>query len=147
MILTSGARDAILSALIAGGGPFDAAILQIGVATGIVNNGLAEVNADLTLPPGGMATKQALTSWGTPYTMGDGRRVVDAPAKEFRPASSAEACVIVGWYLSTASLVLKAYAYTDAPIALPDQTRAMTVIVRLTVDPAGRWDASVIVDG
>lgn len=145
MQLTAATRDAILGNLIATGGAFDPAATFLGVALSITNNGLGTVLADVSLGPGGMANRQAVGVWGTPYTMNDGRRVVDAPAREFRPASSAEACVIGAWYVANGTL--KAFQQLPEPVALPDQNRAMTLVFRLTVDPTGRWDASVVLDG
>jgi hypothetical protein len=33
------------------------------------------------------------------------------------------------------------------PVPLPDENSALTAVVRLTVDPAGKWDATITFNG
>lgn len=142
-------RNAILDALIATDGALDPAATFIGIATAIVNNGVNTVMSDVTPAPEGLAEAVALATYGAPYTLDDGRRVVDAALKQFRPAAPDEACVVVGWYLADTETDgnLLAFDVLPEPIPLPDENKSMSVVVRITVDPAGRWDASVVIDG
>jgi hypothetical protein len=115
------------------------------VFVAITNTGLTTVLADITAPPTSVAVRQAITAWGAVHEMLNGCAVVDGPAMGFSPTSSADACVVIGWYLASAITAgtLLAFGYFPTPIALPDQFSEAGIIVRLTLDPAGQWDANV----
>lgn len=138
--------DGILAALIATGGPYDPAGLWVGVYQSIVDNGIETVMADVTAPTGAAATRQAVT-WGTPYQLTDGSAVVDSTAKIFRPTGS-ETGVAAGAYLADAltSGNLLQYFRENDPANI-DASHPYTVILRLVVDPAGRWSLSFGWDG
>lgn len=148
-MMTRGHRDAILAKLIAATGPLDPAALFMGVFTAVVDHGLDTVIADLTVPTGAPGTRQAVTPWGAPYNLLTGAYVVDGPALVFRPASSAEACTVVGWYLSNAAVAgnLLRFGLLTEPVVLTDELDALTLIFRAIVDPAGQWDGLVEIDG
>lgn len=142
-------RNAILTNIIATGRAYDPADTFVGVFVQITDNGLDTVLADLTLGTGDLLTRTAVTAWGTPYDLTDGRRVVDGPAIEFRPADETEGTVVRGWYFANASSAgdVLAWGLFPAPVTLVDENSAVTVIPRLTVDPDGRWDAAVVFNG
>lgn len=149
MQLTAPQLADLLDALIIADGPFDPAAVFIGLYTAITPHGLTTVMADLTRPTGNLATAVALTTFGAPYTMTDGRRVVDAALKQFRPTTSADGITALGWFLADAATAgnLLAYKGLPAPVPLPDENSSLGIVFRLTVDPNGRWDASVEYNG
>lgn len=145
--------DAILKAwltqAIATGGPFDPAALFLGMATAVTDKGGATALGDVTEATGAMATRVAISAWGTPQKMLDGRWCVDAAAKVFKPASSGEAQTLTHAFLVSASTAgtLKAFKALTSPKELVDETRALTYVWRLTIDPNGNFDANVYWNG
>lgn len=105
--------------------------------------------ADFTLPDAVDFPAVALTSWGVPHILGDGRVCIDSAAKTFRPPDDTNGFTAVGWYLADAAVggaVLK-WEPIAPGVGLADETKLLTIVVRFTLDPAGRWDASVLIDG
>jgi len=147
--ITKAARDAMFLNIKAAAGAWDPADTFIGIATAIASSGLDTLLADVTEPAGTVGDRVVLAAFGAPYTLINGDRVADTDAIEFRPASSADACVVVGYYLTDdlAAGILKGFEYFAAPIALPDENAAVTIVFRLTLSPAGTWSASVVIDG
>lgn len=133
--------DAILAALIATGGPFDPAGTWVGVFQSIDPHGIDTVLGDLTMPTGAAATRQAI-AWGAPHVLTDGSAVVDATARVFTPAGAEEGSV-AGIYLADALTAGNLLAYApEAPPVPIDATHPYSVVVRLVVDPTGRWSVS-----
>jgi hypothetical protein len=142
-------REAILAALIATGGPFDPAALYVSVATAATTHGPNTVLSDLTEPTLADVPRVALTPWGTSYRMTDGRVVVDAPLAEFRPGGSTSSLSLVAWLLADAATAgnLIAWAVIPGGVSLPSSSYAWNIVVRLTVDPQGRWSAEIAYNG
>lgn len=138
---TDATLKAWLQRAVAAGGPYDPASLFLGVYTAIVDNGAATDLADVTEGTGDLATRQAISAWGTPYKMVDGRWVVDAAAKTFRVADETEAQIVTGYFLASlvTAGVLKAWDNLATPANLEDEDRAVTIAVRLSIDPLGRF--------
>lgn len=134
-----------LDALVATGGPFDPAALWLGVASVIVNNGLNTVLADITPGIGTLATRKAIATWGPTYLTKNGLASADAPALTFTPTTSADADTIVGWYLADALTAgnLVGFGLLPLPVTLNGPENILTIAMRLTQDPLGRWDATV----
>lgn len=133
--------DAILAALIDTGGPFDEAATFVGVAQELVNNGIGTVIGDVTPPTGAAATRQAVT-WGTPYILNDGSAVVDSNAFNFAPAG-VETGTVVAVYLATlaTSGALRAFMVEQPPVTI-SLHHTYSAVLRLVVDPRGRWSVS-----
>lgn len=147
--MTQAQMAAILAALIAEDGPFDPAAVWVGVAVSVVNHGQQTVLADITQASTSVAVRQPITTWSTPYIEQDGRHVVQSTTKIFRPASDADATTVGIWYLASALTAgnLLGFGQMDAPKPLPDENYAVSVVVRLVVDPLGRWDATIVWNG
>lgn len=148
-MIVAALRDGILDGIIETGNILDPLAVFVGVFTEIQNNGLATVMANVTRPAGAMALGVAVTTWGSPHTLTDGRRVVDAPAKTFSPADATEGTVLTGWCLTTTAGggTLLQFGYFAGPVPMPDENTDVTVIARVSVDPDGRWDATVSING
>jgi hypothetical protein len=105
--------------------------------------------ADFTLPNAVAAPAVAVASWGAPHLLADGRVCIDSAAKTFRLPNAVNAFTAVGWYLADAAVggTILEWSPIAPGVALPDETKLLTIVVRLTLDPNGRWDASVLIDG
>lgn len=149
MVLTDAMLEAMLLHITDTGGPFDPAALFAGVFQSIDDQGVATVQGDVTEGAGDAATRVALTPWGAPHKMQDGRWGIDAPVAEFRVASAAEAQTLAGWFINTAGVAgtLKGFGYFPDPIPLVDENSYVAVVFRLTIDPEGRWSAEVVYNG
>jgi hypothetical protein len=131
----------MLAALIAAGGPFDDAALFVGVFQTIDPHGLETTLADLTMPTGAAATRQAI-AWGTPYQLTGGSAVVDAAATVFLPVA-AESGSVAGIYLADALVAGNLLAYAPESVPVPISAgHPYSCVVRLVVDPTGRWSVS-----
>lgn len=130
-------------------GPYDPAALYLGVMGGVADKGGLTAMADIIPATGAMATRKAVTPWGTPYKMNDGRWVVDGPLLTFTPLDASEAQSVVGFYLASALTagVLKAWALFPESISAGDETHRVSIIPRLTIDPLGRFSAEVVFNG
>lgn len=138
--------DAVLDAIIATGGPFDPAATWVGIAQAITPTGIDTVMADITPPTGAAATRQ-LVVWGTPSILDDGSAVVDATARVFRPAG-VETATVAAVFLAdalTAGALLAFLMENDFPNL--DVDHPYTVVIRLVVDPTGRWSVSFAWNG
>lgn len=149
MQLTDTQMVAVLTDLTATDASFDPAKVFVGVATTLDDHGAETVQADVTYATGAMATRQAITTWGDPYKLNDGRWAVDGPLLSFRPASSSEAQALSWWTLSTLATagVLRAYQPIAPPASLADEFAEWSLILRLTVDPNGKWSAEIAFNG
>jgi len=149
-MITNATRDAILAALIETGNIADPVDLFVGVFETLTNNGRFTVLSDLVMPAGaGLATRQPVATWSDPHVKPNGLAMVDSPALEFRPANAGEGTTVQGWYVANDLVAgaLVAFGLFPAPVPLPDQTAAVTVVYRLTVDPDGTWDSTVVYNG
>lgn len=148
-MITAFQRDLILNSLGLVGGAYEEGTLYLGLFTAINDAGLATLFSDLTLPPAGGLDPGFLDPFGEPYVMTDGRAVLDAPPVVFRPNDSTEAATVLGWWLANDPVTgdLQQFGYFDQPVALPDEFSALSVVFRVTVDPNGRWDATISYDG
>lgn len=149
MVLTKAQLSALMAAIIATDGPWDPAGVFLGVAVTVVDHGVDTTLADLTMPPTSVAVRQAITTWSAEYTQIDGTHVVEAPTKHFKPSTDADATVISVWYLADAITAgnLLGYGLMPAAISLANATRQASVVARLCLDPAGRWDQTVVWNG
>jgi hypothetical protein len=148
-MLTPFQRDAILSALTAVAAPWAAAGTFVGGYVSVDDKALNTVLADFVLPPGALATAVAVTAWGTAQVKADGRAVRDSQPFVIRPASVAEATSIAGIYVADAATGgnLKDWWAFPSPVPLTDETQAITVILRVVVNPTGgRWISAVLVN-
>jgi hypothetical protein len=138
-----------LADMIAASAVFDPAAVFVGVATNIMDKGALTSMTDVTEATGKMATREAVTTWGAPYMMNDGRAVVDSPNKVFAPLDATEQQVLTHFFLADAAAAgnLLYFEVLPEPAALADENDHLTVVIRLTVDPAGRWSASVSWNG
>lgn len=141
MQLVRDAIDAMLASLIASGGPFDPADLGLGVGSAISVTGLSATLGDIT-PVTGAAGAVVPIVWGEPYLLNDGSAVVDSAAVEFRPTGSEIGTVAVVYLVTLAgSGDLKSYML-ESPSVQISASHPYSVVVRLVVDPRGRWSVS-----
>jgi len=149
MQLTRTSIDLILANITAAAAVFTDADTFLGLFTEIADQGLDTTLADVTLPPGGLATAIDIGTWGTAYRLVNGQPVRDADPVEFRPASSAEATIVTGWYIADAAAAgnLLGFGYFADAISLPDEFAAVTVILRLTVPNVTAWDVTMSYNG
>lgn len=146
---TDATLAAWLAKAIATGGPYDPAATFLGVATAIVDKGALTQQSDITEPTGAMATRLAVTSWGTPHKLNDGRWVVDAAPMTFQPADETEHAILVGFFLNSAATAgtLKCFNFFPSAIELIDHTRTLSIVMRLAIDPKGNYSAEVVYNG
>lgn len=149
MQIVAGLRDDILTAITATDGPLDPAAVFLGVGTAVDNQGLQTLLADITQGTGALATRQAVTAWSAEYTLNDGRAVRDGPLMHFKPASSSEEQTLQVWYIADALTAgnLLAYGLIFPAVPLPDENAVWSIVLRVTLDPAGRWSAEVTYNG
>jgi hypothetical protein len=145
--LTLAQMDAMLDALIATAGPFDPAAVFTGIATAVNDQGVNTALSDLTTPDATDFPRKAVTAWSTKYTLADGRRAVDGPLHHFVGVGGDDQPVVSVYYLADALTAGNLLAWDRV---IPSKTLAsasdvLDMIVRLTIDPAGKWDATVIV--
>lgn len=133
--------DAILDSMTASGGAFDPADLGVGVGSAIAATGIGVLLSDIT-PVTGAAGAVTPIAWGDPYLLNDGSAVVDSAAVEFRPVG-AETGTVVVVYLTTlaGSGDLLGYMLEVPPVGI-SASHPYSVVVRLVVDPRGRWSVS-----
>lgn len=144
MRLTDSVLQAMLAEVIETGAALDPVATWVAVATAITDRGGATAMADVTPPPGAVATRIPITAWVGPYRMNDGRWAVDGPVARFTPASSAEGCTLTHWILADALVAggLIGWGMLLPPLVLVDATSKASVVVRVTLDPDGRWDVT-----
>ncbi|MGH3526755.1 MAG: hypothetical protein ACRDQ6_05520 [Pseudonocardiaceae bacterium] len=144
MQLTSLALKEAMTALTDSGGVFDPTKLWIGVATAIVPNGINTALTAITPAPGTLAPLQEILSWGPAYLSKGNLETVDSGIHTFSPTTVADAALIVGWYLMDAAsggnLIAFGFLAVSAPLAGPQNV--LSIVLRITVDPAGTWDVS-----
>lgn len=133
--------DEILAHLIDTGGPFDPASVFVGVAQELVNNGINTVIGDITPPDGDAGDRLPLT-WGTPYELNDGSAVVDSNVFNFAPGVG-ESGTVVAVYLADAATsgALRSYMVEQPPVTISEH-HTYSAVLRLVVDPRGRWSVS-----
>lgn len=146
MTQTDATLRAWLERAIAIGGPFDPAALFLGVATAVDDLGALTAMGDVTEATGAMATRQAIAGWTAPYKLNDGRWVADADPLYFSPANAGEAQALSHYFLASAAVAgtLKAFKPFAPPRNMVDQNSEVAIIVRVTIDPAGRFDTDVV---
>jgi hypothetical protein len=149
VVETQAVRKARLVEILATGGIYDPVTCFVGLYTAVTGHGENTVLADLTQATGAMATRQEVTTWTTPYLLADGSWVADSPTMEFRPADGTEAQTVQGLFIASliAAGVLKAYWPFPAPVELLDHDHAVSVIIRVRVDPRGQSDANIVFGG
>lgn len=147
--MTSLQAKAVLEALIAEDGAWDPAAVFVGIYTAVNNQGVNTVIGDITPPGGSTATRQAVTTWTAPTLLSNGSWAADSPPIEFRPATTGDATTLHGFYLATAVTAgaLMFFGAVSPPVSLPGPDVAWNVVVRLIVDPSGKWDVSVMWNG
>lgn len=141
--------DGILLDTKAAGKTLDPAATYVGLyVTGPTANPPATA-ADFTLPDATDVPAVAIGSWSAPYRLNDGRSVQDSPAKVFRLPNATNSFTAAGWYLATAAVAGNIIGYEPFPTAipLPDETKVVTVIVRIAVAATGLVGAAIVVDG
>lgn len=138
-----------LSKAIAATGPYDPASTFLGVGTAVEDHGVNTVLADITEGAGALATRVAMTAWGAPYKLADGRWAVDGPPAHFRPADVTEQQTVAVMFYASAAVAgtLKAFNDVVPSVSLLDENYAVTIYPRLTIDPAGNFSAEVVIDG
>lgn len=141
--LTRSTAASMLAALIAGApwlAPF------AGLASAIDNQGIDTTLLDLTPVVGAAGVRQAII-WGTPYELADGSAVVDSETLVYTPAGVEEDSV-AAVYIATlvAAGTLMAFMPESVPVAIR-ALRPYSLVVRLTLDPVGRWSVSLSWDG
>lgn len=149
MQLCDNALQGILAGITETGNIFDPAATYVGVATALTDNGQLTTMTDVTEGTGDLATRQAVTAWGSPYKLVDGRWAVDGPLMSFRVADNTEAQTITNWFLASASTAgtLRGFGLISPPANLPDEFAEWSIVLRLTVDPDGRWSAEITFNG
>lgn len=145
MQLTRKQIDDILAALIATDGPFDPAATWAGIFISATDNGIDTVLADLETEAVADYPRKAVTAWSTPYVLDDGSAVVDGPLMHFAPPDGSHLTTIGGWFLVNSATTgdLLAYAVLEDAVQLSSAGKAWDLVLRLVVDPAGRWSAEV----
>lgn len=141
--------EAMLADLTAAAASFDPSAVYIGIYTAITPHGVNTVLTDLTTPPVADIPRVAVTTWGAAYRLSDGRVARDSPIATFVPGGGTTSVTVAGWYLADASTSgnLIAYQAIAAPVSLPSADYQWSLVLRLTVDPSGRWDASLSWNG
>jgi hypothetical protein len=149
MQLTDATLHAMLSALIAADGPLDPAGTWAGLATAVADAQDETLMADVTPAPGALATRLPITTWVGPYRMNDGRWVVDSPVKTWTPASEAEGVTLTHWYLADALVAgaLVGFGMFSPNLVMVDNSSRANLVVRVTLDPLGRWSAEMAWNG
>ena len=141
--------QAIIAAMVAEDGPFDPATTDVGLALDINDRGMDTVMADVTKPQGNAGARKAVTAWSGPYRLSDGRIAYDANLVFWAAASDDDSQVVKYFYLSDHATgnTLKAFKLLDQQVELRYLGTRLSVVVRLCVDPSGRWDVSVHFNG
>jgi hypothetical protein len=144
--LCSATIDAALAKLIATGGPFADAALFAGVASAVDPHGVDTVIGDVTPVIGAAGAMQAVT-WGTPYVLNDGSAVVDSNVLQYLPTGS-ETGSVAAVYLGDTSvpLTLKGWL-VEQPTVPISADHPYSTVLRLVVDPSGRWSVSLSWNG
>jgi hypothetical protein len=141
--------DTVLSEITTTAGILNPTGTYLGMATSIVDLADLTTMAQVTPCTGSVAPRQAIGSWTGPYRMNDGRAVIDGTRLEFGPTISTDNQVVGGWYLANASVAgsLLAYSVFPQPIALVNGGTPLGFVIRITLDPQGRWSAEVVYNG
>lgn len=149
MPITRAFQDSALADLVATGGTLDPVAVFLGLYIAPPVDGTPIIATDFTLPDPTDMPAQAVTTWGAVQYLVDGRSARQAAAKTFRLPDADNAFTAVGWYLAdalTGGNVLQWGTLTES-VQMNDANSAVTVLFRVTADPAGRWDALVSVNG
>jgi hypothetical protein len=146
--LTQYALDLALTDLTETGRVFSPTDVWLGIATAITNNGLNTLITDITPAPGTLAPLQEVTTWGPVYAAKNGLDVVDGPIMRFSPTTSADAATIVGWYIMDAATAgnLLGFGFLPLAVTLNGPENILSIVLRLSLDPAGTWDVSMTWD-
>lgn len=134
-----------LSELVAPSAVFDPSKVFLGVASAIANNGVNTTLADVTPATGSVAPLQEVTTFSAPYLTKTGLEVVDSGVLKFTPSTVADAQTVANWYLCDALTAgnLLGFGTLNPAVPLLGPQSVLSFVLRLTLDPAGTWDASV----
>lgn len=148
MQLTSYSLAKALEDLIAASGVFDAAEVYVGLYQTWTNQGLNTTMADIVPATGSVSNLVQVTDWSPVYLAKSGLEVVDAQTMVWSPTTPADAQTVQGVYLTDASPAgnLLGVIPFAANVSLAGPTSRLSVVVRLTLDPTGTWDATVTWD-
>lgn len=149
-MMTRAHRAALMAAITATDGPLDPAATFLGVFVSLnTDRGLDTTLEDMTLPTGLLATAVALGAWGTAHELIDQRLARDATLHTFAIDDLEDATGIAGWYLADAATAggLLRYGLFDEIIQLATLDDLVSLVYRTTVDPNGKWDSMVVIDG
>lgn len=146
---TAASMQAWLTTITDTGNLYDPADTYVGVATAVDDQGQATALADVTQATGASATRVLITAWSDPYPMEDGRWAVDGPIAQFQQGGGDDAQTITNWFLADAATlgVLKAWGTVDPPRTLLPDGAIFSIVVRLTIDPDGRFSQEVYWNG
>lgn len=141
--------DAIAADVIATGATFDPVGCFIGVGTALTDLGVNTTLADITMPTGGLAVRQEITTWSGPFTMQDGTIYYEAPRMIFHSTSGDPGVTIVCFYIATLITggALIAYATISPPAILDLDTDAWTLVFRLTIGTNAVGSAEIQANG
>lgn len=105
--------------------------------------------ADFTLPDATDFPAVAVTAWTDPFQLTDGRWAIQSNLLTWRPPDDTNAFSAVGWYLADAATAgnILGWEPISPAVPLPDETREVSLVVRVTFDPQGNWSASVVING
>jgi hypothetical protein len=105
--------------------------------------------ASFVLPDATDVPAKAATAWTAPFKLNDGRWAIQANMLTWRLPDSDNAFTANGLYLAdaiTAGNIL-AWEAIAGGINFPDALHELSLVVRLTIDPLGRWGANVLING
>lgn len=149
MQLVRSALNSALTDITATGATFDPAALWIGIFSAVVDNGVDTVIGDVTAPDVADYPRQAITAWGTVYSLTDGSPVRDDATKTFTPPDDVTPTSVVGVALYDALTAgnLVGFKLLSVPVSLNTTADRFSIALRLTLDQSGRWDVSVSWNG
>jgi hypothetical protein len=132
--------------IVATAAAFDPVETFIGLAQGITDIGLNANLTDIVPGTGNLAVRKEVTTWAGPFALADGSPYYESPLMTWIPASSADAQIIVGFYLATliTAGVLMGYGVFPAPIQVVDATTPINFVMRLVLDATGQWSAEIV---
>lgn len=149
MTPTDALLEGMLADTVAAGKTLDPAGVFVGLyIAGPTPSPPVDVTA-FTLPDATDAPAVAVTTWSDPYLLLDGRWAIQSPSIVFRLPDDTNAFTATGWYLADALTAGNVLGWEPIPggVGLPDEFHEVTLVVRIALDKAGNWSASVVIDG